>query len=39
MGEKISDCSDGNIVITIVFRISERIPKYPGSKKKSKETG
>jgi len=39
MGEKISDCSDGNIVLTIGFRISERIPKYPSSEENFKETG
>jgi len=38
MGENISDCSDGTIVLPIGFRISERIPKYPGSEENFKET-
>ena len=39
MGDKFSDCSDGSIVTTIGFRISERIPKYPSSEENFKETG
>jgi len=39
MGENISDCSDGSIVTTIGFRISERIPKYPSSEENFRETG